>query len=389
MRALRHLAPPLAAALLAAAPGAAVAAPRLVAGFDDAAGDATGPGTYAPPGDSGFEDGDFDLRRFAVRVDGDEVVLEVTLGARVRQPASTLRTNASPVDLSSGVYLQNVDVYVDSDPAPGSGFSTCVPGRRVAFAGGRTWESAVVLTPQPGPVREIVQEAMGAAAARVHVPAHVEARGRTLVARVPAAALGGAPQADWGWSVHVSGARWEPTYALAARLRGAREGDAFTMPVLPVRQAWAFGGAPRGDAHPRVVDVLLPAGADQRAVLGSFDAASGAWARVPFVQARAEGAAEAPAAPAAAAAPPAFTVVDVSGSLVTLSGPGEALAPLRIGQVLGPAGEVVGAVVVTRVVGGGVVATVAEGGDAIRRGAKVVFDGAPAAGDVSPSRSPP
>jgi carbohydrate-binding DOMON domain-containing protein len=38
----------------------------LIAGFDDPAGDANGPGTYQPPGDTDFLPGDFDLRRFAV-----------------------------------------------------------------------------------------------------------------------------------------------------------------------------------------------------------------------------------------------------------------------------------------------------------------------------------
>lgn len=384
-----HLALPLAAALLAAAPAAGRATPRLVAAFDDAAGDATGPGSYVPPGDSDFEDGDFDLRRFAVLLDGDDVLLEVTLGARIRRPATTQRTNTSPLELTNGVYLQNVDVYVDSDRTPGSGFSTCIPGRRVAFDGGRTWESAVVLTPQPGPVRAIVDEAMGVAATHVHVATRIEARGRTVVARVPAAALGGTPRADWGWSVHVSGARWETTYALAARLRGAAEPDAFTMPVLPLRQAWAFGGAPAGDAHPRVVDVLLPAGADQRATLGSFDAASGAWARVPFVQAEPAGEEATAAAPSPASAPPAgFTVADVAGELVTLSGPGELLAPLRIGRVVGPAGEPLGSVVVTRVLPGGAVANLVDGKGVIARGAKVLFE-PPAPAEVSPSRSPP
>lgn len=392
MDTLRRLALPLAAVLLAAAPAAGRAAPRLVAAFDDPAGDATGPGTYQPPGDSDFEDGDFDLRRFAVLVDGDDVVLEVTLGARIRRPETTQRTNASSLDLSNGIYLQNVDVYVDSDRTPGAGFSVCVPGRRVAFAGGRTWESAVVLTPQPGPVRAILNEAMGAAAARVHVATRIEARGRTLVARVPVAFFGGAPREDWGWSVQVSGARWEPTFAGVDRLRGVHQPDAFTMPVLPVRQAWAFGGAPRGDAYPRVVDVLLPPGVDQRAVLGSFDAASGAWARVPFVQVREPASPEvtAPSTPAAPppAAGPAFTVVDVAGDLVTLSGPGEGLAPLRIGRVLGDGGEALGSVVVSRVLGGGAVASVVDGKGAIRRGARVVFEPGPGADGVSPSRSP-
>jgi hypothetical protein len=395
--------PIVAACLAALCPAAVLAAPQPLLSLDDPAGDATGPGSYAPPGDTEFEAGDFDLRRFAVLADGDDVVLEVTLGARIRRPASTQRTNATPIDFSNGVYLQNVDVYVDTDRTSGSGFASCIPGRRVAFADGRTWEAAVVLTPQPGPVREILNQAMGPAAARVHVAQPVEARGRTLVARVPAAFLGGRPRDDWGWSVHVSGARWERTYELSDRARGIREADAFTMPVSTVREAWTFGGAPKGEVHPRVVDVLLPKGADQRKVLGSFDAASGAFAKVPFVDAR-------PGAPLTPALSPGLaggegggpgdrpqspgatllTVLDVSGDLVTLSGPVEGLVPLQIGRVLGEDGGTVARVVVARVLGGGLVANPVEGKERIVRGAKVAFDPpAPAAAPATPSRSPP
>jgi len=375
----------LRALLLAAALGAARPAgaePVLVAAFDDPAGDATGPGGYLPPGDSEFMDGDFDLRRFAVYVDGEDVLFEVTLGAPIRQPAVTQRTNSTELQLWNGIYLQNIDIYLDTSRAPGSGYGVCIPGRRVAFADGRTWESAVVLTPQPGPARAIIRDALGDAGAHVIVPENLRARGRTVLARVPAAALGGLPAKDWGYSVHVSGARWERSFAVTDRLFGRAEPDAFTMPVLGVREAWAFGGAPAGNAHPRVVDVLLPPGVEQKAVLGSFDAATGALARVPFVAVE-----PGPGAPAVAPAPAAqapgtppalpateLSVADVAGTLVSMSGPAQGLEPLRLGRVLGPDGSTVARLVVIQVVEGGVLARAAEGSDRIVRGARVRFD---------------
>jgi hypothetical protein len=279
-------------------------------------------------------------------------------------------------------------VYVDSDPAPESGSGACIPGRRVAFADGRRWEAAVVLTPQPRAARAVVAQALRAAAARVLFPERIEVRGRTLVVRVPAAALGGTPRKGWGWSVQLSGARWERSYALSDRLRGRREADAFTMPVLGVREAFAFGGAPAGEAHPRVVDVLLPAGADQARVLGSFDAASGAFARVPFVYGEPPAAAAAPA-PAAAPAErsgdaesssgPVLTVADVAGDLTTLAGPTAGLAPLRIGRVLGEAATGEGRVVIERIFEGGVLARIVSGREHVRWGARVRFDTPPPA----------
>ncbi|MBK9516607.1 MAG: hypothetical protein IPO09_04475 [Anaeromyxobacter sp.] len=270
-------------ALALAAPAPAAAAPRQVAIFEDASNDATGPGGYTPPGDADYRDGDFDLRRLTVSVDGEDVLFEVTLGAPFRTPLTTTRSGSTPVQLLNGIALQNLDLYLDTDPTPGAGSSACIPGRRVAFAGGRTWEAAVVFTPQPGPARALTRDALGGAADRVVFVDGLQVLGRTVTARVPAALLGGPPRPDWGYSLHLSGAAWERTFALGSRLRGTRQPDAFTLPVLPVPEAWAFGGGAMGEVHPRVVDVLLPASADQRRILGSYDEASGAFARVPFL----------------------------------------------------------------------------------------------------------
>jgi len=119
-------------ALMLASP-ASGAERTLIAGFDDPAGDANGPGTYQPPGDTDFLPGDFDLRRFAVYEEGDKVVFEVTMGESFRYPPSTQRYNSTPLDLKNNIYFQNIDIYVDTDPTPGSGWSMCIPGRRVAF----------------------------------------------------------------------------------------------------------------------------------------------------------------------------------------------------------------------------------------------------------------
>jgi hypothetical protein len=345
----------LAALLLIAPLAAAPASPaRRVAAFTDDAGDTQ----YPPPGDSEIREGDFDLRRFEVSIDGADIVLEVTLSTPFRQPGQTARATVTPLPLISGIYLQNIDVYIDADGAPGSGEARCIPGRRVAFEGGRGWEAAVVLTPQPGATRNLLAGALGEAARRVVVPDRVHASGRTVRARVPIAALGGRPLPSWGWSVHVSGARWDRSFEAVGRLTGGKPApDAFTMPVLPIAEAWAFGGAPEGDAHPQVIDVLLPRGADQKAVLGSFDAASGAFARVPFVSLRPAPAIAAPAPPPA----PGFRVVDVDGETVTLAGDPRGIQPMMIGRVLDVRGATVGRVVVARVLEAGVVATIVEG----------------------------
>ncbi|MBI5067722.1 MAG: hypothetical protein HZB56_05735 [Deltaproteobacteria bacterium] len=371
---MRRLALPLAALILGLAASPAGAAPRLVAAFDDPAGDATGPGSYTPPGDTGFRDGDFDLRRLAVYVDGDEVLFEVTLGSTFRPPDTTRRTNQIPLELSNGITLQNVDIYLDTDRSPGSGSGACIPGRRVAFAEGATWEAAVVLTPQPQAARAIAGEAMGEAARRVHFAERLQVTGRTVTARVPAAFLGGLPTAAWGYSVQVSGAAWERSFSLADRVRGKREANAFTLPVLTTPEAFAFGGAPMGETHPRVVDLLLPPGVDQRAALGSFDAEKGTFAKVPFVYATATPTATPTATATATATPtPSLTVADVSGEMVSISGPTEGLRAWQLGRVLSEGGETVARVVVLQVHAGGAVASAVDGKEKIRKGARVSF----------------
>ena len=374
---------------------ALLAAPQLVASFEDDADDVS----YLTPRDTSFQDGDFDLRRFAVSTDGDDILFEVRMGAPFRQPDVSQRTQQSNLQLWNNVYLQNIDIYVDTDRGR-TGYSICIPGRRVAFAGGRTWKQAVVITPQPGAARTVAEDAMGEAARHVIFAEGLEVRGRTVTARVPAIAFGGPPQKWWGYSVHVSGASWERSFSVTDRLRGSREANAFTLPVQSIPEAYAFGGAPAGEQHPRVVDVLLPRGADQKALLRSFTADS--FARVPFVALEEPPSPGAPAAvpaeaaaasnpPSEASAPPApekpkpppapeLKVSFVAGNMISLAGTVPGLEPMQFGEVLGADGNPVARVVVVQVVEGGVVVSAVEGAEKIKSGARVRF---------SPSRPRP
>ncbi|HTS82491.1 MAG TPA: glucodextranase DOMON-like domain-containing protein [Myxococcaceae bacterium] len=369
---MRPLRPVLLAALAFSVPVLG-ADRKLIASFDDPAGDANGPGYYEPPGDTDFLPGDFDLRQFQVYEEGDKVVFEVTMAENFRYPPSTQRYNSTPLDLNNNIYMQNIDIYVDTDQTPGSGYSVCIPGRRVAFADGRTWEYAVVLTPQPGPARSVTQGVLGEAARRVLFPENLQSQGKTIIARIPWTFFGGHPTKEWGYSVHVSGARWERSFSVVDRLAGRHEADAYTMPVIGVREAWMFGGAPMGKAHPFVVDVLLPPGVSQAKVLGSFDTKTGAYAKVPFVYG--SGVAPPPEAEALAEKPaaPTLTVADVSSGVVSIKGPSKGVGVMQIGKVLGPDGAAVGRVIVTQVIEGGVVGRAVEGGDAIRPGMGVEF----------------
>ena len=210
-------------------------------------------------------------------------------------------------------------------------------------------------------------------------PDRLQLRGRTLVARIPADQLGGLPTAGWGYSVHVSGATWERNLKVVDRLTGSFEADAFTMPILSLREAWTFGGAPPGDAFPRVVDVLLPAGVDQREVLGSYRTAGGAWAQVPFVYAQPPGPAPAPlpspdAAPGRAPRRPPSRWSTSPAPWSPWPGRSRSSQPMQLGQVLGPKGEPVARLVVVQLLEKGAVASVVDGAGQVTAGARVRFD---------------
>jgi hypothetical protein len=361
--------------VLLAMPG--TAAPETIIELEDPPGDADGPGGYSPPSDSELSADDFDLRKFVVRVDGHDVIFEVTVGASIRAPGTPQRTNTTPTQLTNGIYYQNIDIYIDTDPTPGLGYDTCIPGRRVAFADGRTWERAVVLTPQPASARAVVEGALPDLAPFITFPGPLMVRGRTIIARVPVSRLGGRPATSWGWSVQLSGAAWERNFNLVERVKGSAAPDALTLPVLTTAERWAFGGSSGGRAHPQVVDIIVPVGADQHEILSRFNDDTVTFAAVPFVYGKPPPTTvvQTPPPRVPEALPPSdrLTVADVSNELISIQGSVAALKPMMIGAVLGPDGATAARVVVMQLVPGGLVATALDNREKILRGATVRF----------------
>jgi C-terminal binding-module, SLH-like, of glucodextranase len=377
-------------------PVSAAAAPETIVELTDPPGDADGAGGLLMPTDSELSADDFDLLKFTVRVDGEEAIFEVTVGAMVKPPSIPQRTNATLLQLTNGIYVQNIDIYLDTDPTPGRGHGVCIPGRRVAFADGRTWERAVVLTPQPASARSVVKASFGDFASDVIFPGPLQVQGRKIIARVPISRLGGRPRADWGYSVQLSGAAWERNFNLLDVVKGSAQADALTLPVLTTGDRWAFGGGDGTKTQPQVVDLILPPGRSQREVLSSADDATGKLAEVPFVYVEAprdpDAVALAEAAAAAVPPPPLPTpaapdgpvVSDVMDEVVTITGATASVPAMAIGQVLGPDGQVLARVVVVQTVKNGVVASVLDHKEHITRGARVRFQDRAAPPPVAP-----
>ncbi|HET9449724.1 MAG TPA: glucodextranase DOMON-like domain-containing protein [Aggregicoccus sp.] len=400
------------AALLAVAAPALAAPPAAVLSLADPPGDDRGPGSYLYPTGSEYRPGDFDLRRFSVRVEGQEAVLEVTLGANVRRHIVAQRGDRADLDLENGIYTQNVDVYVDT--TPGQGLTEGLPGRRIAFAPGSGWERAIAIVPRPGPTRSALRGWNAEAAQRVATPGPVRSAGPTLTVRVPLAQLGGAPQPSWGWSVVVSGAAWDSSFAVVDRLRGANKPNAFTLPVYGVPEERAFGGGKLNSGNPNVIDVLLPAGVSQAEVLGSYSsaqpavvpmvypdpaararalasaqaaqaaagrpAADGGTAAGPAATAAADGGPAAPSGPPVAPAPapaPAerlsLQIASIDEDTVVIPAPEGGVRAWQIGTVVDAEGRQQGKVVVTTVANGFVLASVTEGKGRVQPGHRVLF----------------
>lgn len=351
--------------------------------LEDPRHDDDGGGSLVYPSGSEYPAGCFDLRRLEVEVGGEEVVFRVTLGAAITRPSMVRRTHATELHLDNGIYVQNVDIYIDQ--VPGAGHTRGIPGRNVRFSRDEAWDAAVVLTPQPHPTRALLERSLPEEAPHVHVATGVRSEGRTVIARVPLAALGGRPDPAWGYSVVVSGAAWEETFAAVERLTGAFRENAFTLPIYAIPEERALGGGTLDPHQPRVIDISTPAGVDQHARLSDFDSRSERLAVIPMtypdpeatLRLRTRLEAAAPRAEATLGREPPspleLVVLDVDGESLVLSLAGREVSAWRQGTVIDAEGREVARIVVTAVYPKFVTATAVEGRAQIRPGDRVRF----------------
>lgn len=209
----------------------------------DPDGDDDGPGTYAYPTADAFADGAFDLQRFQVIVDGDDVLLR----AKVRDLSPTFGS-------ANGAQL--LDVYVRTGAGPTS-TDAAYPSRNYRIAADSAWDRRIEVEGFADP--QFV-DATGASLGPVSVQAS-QASGY-LTAVVPRAALG-TPAPGWQFTVVLHGQDgFSPD-----RARGFQ----------PTPQDFQFGVCEPGGTSPicsvdpgtvpEAMDVLTPAGVDQAAVL--------------------------------------------------------------------------------------------------------------------------
>ncbi len=233
----------------------------------DPTGDDNGPGTYLYPTDAVYTSGSFDITEFEVVPQGDTVEFRVKVNARIEDPWDSAAWGGN------GFSVQMAMIHIDTDGQPGSGATEGLPGTNVRFAPEEAWDKVVVISPQ-GPTRVNSEIELKAAQHkdRIVVPRVTRVSGRTLVAVVDTAALGGAPQASWGYQVLMQSNEGFPD-----------KGDLLTRKVNESEGQHRFGGGSDYDNDPHVLDILVPGGGDQVArqheILSKYNKEGGEAAR--------------------------------------------------------------------------------------------------------------
>ncbi len=252
--------------------------------------------------------GDLDLRSLSARAVPGGTLFEAEFARPIAPPDervvdSTGRSLREAVRL--GFYTFNLDVYVDQDRVPGSGRTDTLPGRRASIDPAGSWERAICLTPWPGEARSRLRalwfarakrEAADAGAklsaseasaleartgaeaeSRVFFPTRVQVAGSRVSFFVPESFLGEVALPSWGYVVFVTGFKLELKLDVPAFF-GAAPSDPglFVLGIVPgvtssdyrgISVAPFGGGRENDPDQPPIVDLIVPPGLRQEAIL--------------------------------------------------------------------------------------------------------------------------
>lgn len=222
--------------------GAAEAKTPGAVTLEDPSGDDDGPGDYVYPTDQVYTPGSFDLRELEVEPKGDTVEFRVTVGRRIEDPWDSKAWGGN------GFSIQMAFIHIDMDRKSGSGATEGMPGTNVRFAPEEAWDKVVIISPQgPTRVNSEVDQKAAEHKDKVVVPKITRASGKTLIAVVDTAQLGGAPADSWGYQVLMQSNEGFPAKT-----------DLLTRKVNEYEGQHRFGGGTDYDNDPHVIDILVP-----------------------------------------------------------------------------------------------------------------------------------
>ena len=206
--------------------------------------DDKGPGKYTYPTDSVYKKGSFDIVRFEVRDEGEFVEFRITVKAKIADPWDSKAWGGN------GFSVQMAFIHIDTDHKPKSGHAKGLPGTNVVFEEASWWDKVVIVSAQ-GTTRLNSEIDLKAPTLKkdIVVPQKTSARGKTLVARVKKADLGGAPAKGWGYQVLLQSNEGFPSKT-----------DLLTRKVNEYEGQHRFGGGTDYDCDPHVIDLLMPPG---------------------------------------------------------------------------------------------------------------------------------
>jgi alpha-amylase/alpha-mannosidase (GH57 family) len=224
----------------------AAATGEAVLSMTDPLGDDHGPGTYVYPTNAVFKPGVFDLIKFTVIDDGDQVVFSARIAGPLENPWG------SPIGLS----LQTLDIYLDTDDQPGSGATELLPGRHARVAPEDAWDFCIWVE---GWQQEIYGPGPDGQPKRLaEVKANVISQERTIVVTVPKSIIGDRPQ-DWGYLVAICSQEGFPS-----------PGNWRVREVLAQAQEYRLGGGRDDNLDPNIIDILVPEEMSQEKILGAY-----------------------------------------------------------------------------------------------------------------------
>jgi len=227
---------------------------NIVLQVEDPIGDDYGPGTYIYPEDAVFKDSVFDVNSFEIGYDDENLVL--TFG--FVGPIENLW--GSPTGLS----VQTMDVYIDTDPQSGTGARKLLPGRNAALMDGFGWEYTIWIE---GWVPQVVRPDSETLEPKIYSEASsamkliVDVAKNAVIARVPLNLLAEGDPANWAYAAVILGQEGYPSQGVW----GVRD-------VAESPEQYKFGGAPVDNNHTRIIDLVLPEDSelDQQTLLSDY-----------------------------------------------------------------------------------------------------------------------
>ncbi len=285
--------------------------------LSDPKGDDYGDGTLQYPLRPDMQPGDLDLVSFSAARQAGGTLFEATFARDVRTPPRrTIDQVGTTFDKIAklGFYEFNIDVYIDTDRIPGSGSTQMLPGRRATVAAANAWEKAICLTPRPYDAQQMLRaiyvreaklelkrregsvtsadvNALEASVGRdiassVFFPTVVSVTGRSIRFFVPDSFLGGAAKDTWSYVVAVTGADWQMKVDIPAilGLESKTSPGLMIIPILPGKGFDNFGTNREGDdLQPDLIDIIVPPGMTQEAVLKDYNVLEGRPVALPGV----------------------------------------------------------------------------------------------------------